>query len=110
MGLASDKTIIHHNVHYPGISYLQIFTVTVFLGHNAVISSLSCFVWKLLGNIFDIVFFFCSGFVAEHMDLRHFLTLGMLSSGLMSVFFGLGYFWNFHKFAYFVTIQVLIVQ
>jgi len=44
------------------------------------------------------------------MDLRHFLTLGMLSSGLMSVFFGLGYFWKFHNFAYFVTIQVIIMQ
>ena len=44
------------------------------------------------------------------MDLRHFLTIGMLSSGLMSVFFGLGYFWKFHNFAYFVTIQVIIVQ
>lgn len=44
------------------------------------------------------------------MDLRHFLTVGMLLSGLMSVFFGLGYFWKLHSFAYFVTIQVIIVQ
>lgn len=28
----------------------------------------------------------------------------------MSVFFGLGYFWKFHNFAYFVTIQVIIMQ
>jgi len=67
---------------------------------------------ELLGAL-DLAFLFSyavgmffSGFVAEHMDLRHFLTLGMLSSGLMSVFFGLGYFWKFHNFAYFVTIQV----
>ena len=44
------------------------------------------------------------------MDLRHFLTIGMLLSGLMSVFFGLGYFWKLHNFAYFVTIQVIIMQ
>jgi len=54
--------------------------------------------------------FIFSGFVAEHMDLRHFLTVGMLLSGLMSVFFGLGYFWNLHSFAYFVTIQVIVMQ
>ena len=49
---------------------------------------------------------FGSGFVAEHMDLRHFLTIGMISSGLMSVLFGLGYFWKIHYFAYFVTVMV----
>jgi len=84
-------------------------------------SSTHCHGWKpfdsdngdeLLGAL-DLAFLFSyavgmffSGFVAEHMDLRHFLTVGMLLSGLMSVFFGLGYFWNLHSFAYFVTIQV----
>ncbi|XP_015748987.1 PREDICTED: sugar phosphate exchanger 2-like [Acropora digitifera] len=60
-------------------------------------------------------FFFCSSFsttlfsglLAEHMDLRHFLTVGMLASGLFSIAFGLGYFWNVHYFAYFVVVQIL---
>lgn len=47
-----------------------------------------------------------SGFLAEHMDLRHFLTVGMLASGLFTIAFGLGYFWHVHYFAYFVTVQV----
>ena len=57
-------------------------------------------------KIFFLFSFDCSGFVAEHMDLRHFLTIGMLSSGLFTVLFGMGYFWKLHYFAYFVTIQV----
>ena len=57
-------------------------------------------------EIFFLFSFDCSGFVAEHMDLRHFLTIGMLSSGLFTVLFGMGYFWKLHYFAYFVTIQV----
>lgn len=40
------------------------------------------------------------------MDLRHFLTVGMLASGFFSILFGLGYFWNVHYFAYFVIVQV----
>lgn len=84
--------------------------------------SASCHGWKpfdspdtgdeLLGAL-DLAFLFSyavgmffSGFVAEHMDLRHFLTIGMLSSGLFTVLFGMGYFWKLHYFAYFVTIQI----
>ncbi|KAJ7348221.1 hypothetical protein OS493_039438, partial [Desmophyllum pertusum] len=66
---------------------------------------------ELLGAL-DLAFLFSyavgmffSGFVAEHVDLRHFLTVGMLSSGLCSVLFGLGYFWKLHYFAFFVTVQ-----
>ena len=57
-------------------------------------------------KIFFLFSFDGSGFVAEHMDLRHFLTVGMLSSGLFTALFGMGYFWKLHYFAYFVTIQV----
>lgn len=84
--------------------------------------SASCHGWKpfdspdtgdeLLGAL-DLAFLFSyavgmffSGFVAEHMDLRHFLTVGMLSSGLFTALFGMGYFWKLHYFAYFVTIQI----
>ena len=57
-------------------------------------------------KIFFLFSFDGSGFVAEHMDLRYFLTIGMLSSGLFTALFGMGYFWKLHYFAYFVTIQV----
>ena len=57
-------------------------------------------------EIFFLFSFDGSGFVAEHMDLRHFLTIGMLSSGLFTALFGMGYFWKLHYFAYFFTIQV----
>ncbi|KAL9965070.1 hypothetical protein ACROYT_G028802 [Oculina patagonica] len=67
---------------------------------------------ELLGAL-DLAFLFSyavgmffSGFVAEHMDLRHFLTFGMISSGLLSVLFGLGYFWNIHYFAFYVTVMI----
>ncbi|XP_068685243.1 glucose-6-phosphate exchanger SLC37A2-like isoform X1 [Montipora capricornis] len=67
---------------------------------------------ELLGAL-DLAFLFSyavgmffSGFVAEHMDLRHFLTIGMISSGMLTIAFGLGYFWNIHSFAYFVTVQI----
>ncbi|XP_022790388.1 glucose-6-phosphate exchanger SLC37A2-like [Stylophora pistillata] len=49
---------------------------------------------------------FISGYAAEHIDLRYFLTLGMISSGLFSVLFGLGYFYKIHNFTYFVIIQL----
>ena len=52
--------------------------------------------------------FILSGFVAEHMDLRHFLTVGMISSGLLTIAFGMAYEWKIHQFAYFVTVQVSI--
>lgn len=82
----------------------------------------SCHGWKpfnsvdsgdeLLGAL-DLAFLFSyavgmffSGFLAEHMDLRHFLTIGMILSGLLTIAFGMGYVWNIHYFAYFVTVQV----
>ena len=43
------------------------------------------------------------------MDLRYFLTIGMISSGMLTIAFGLGYFWNIHSFAYFVTVQVHVL-
>ena len=54
--------------------------------------------------------FILSGFVAEHMDLRHFLTVGMISSGLLTIAFGMAYEWKIHHFAYFVTVQVCVHQ
>lgn len=47
-----------------------------------------------------------SGYLAEHMDLRIFLTGGMLISGIFTILFGMGYFWKVHSLAFFLTMQV----
>ena len=55
---------------------------------------------------------FASGFVAERVDLRLFLSAGMFLSGLTTLMFGLAKPLGVHSVWYFVTIQVLagIVQ
>lgn len=50
---------------------------------------------------------FLSGHVAERMNLRHFLSLGMLLSGLLTALFGMGYFWNIHQYWYYIVVQVV---
>ena len=50
----------------------------------------------------------CSGYLAEHIDLRYFLTFGMMFSGFFSVLFGLGFFYKVHNFEYYFFIQVSI--
>ena len=47
-----------------------------------------------------------SGFVAERIDLRYFLSFGMIMSGLFTVLFGAAYYWNIHDISYFIFIQV----
>ena len=49
---------------------------------------------------------FWSGIVAERMDLRFFLSGGMILSGIFTFLFGLGYDLNIHSLGYFLTIQV----
>ncbi|XP_046854310.1 glucose-6-phosphate exchanger SLC37A2-like [Xenia sp. Carnegie-2017] len=50
---------------------------------------------------------FISGFVAEHMDIRLFLTAGMFLSGFFSILFGFGYFLKIHSLTFFILMQVL---
>ncbi|XP_064618388.1 glucose-6-phosphate exchanger SLC37A2-like [Liolophura sinensis] len=50
---------------------------------------------------------FISGHVAERMNLRHFLTIGMIGSGILTATFGLGYFFNIHVFAFYVIVQIV---
>lgn len=50
---------------------------------------------------------FISGQVAERVHLRYFLSAGMISSGIMTILFGMGYFWNIHNIAFFIGIQVI---
>lgn len=66
----------------------------------------------LLGSI-DVAFLatyavgmFFSGHVADTMDLRVFLTVGMLGSGLFTAVFGLCYFYDVHDVWLFYAIQV----
>jgi len=58
--------------------------------------------------LFSYAFFmFLSGFVAERVDLRFFLALGMLMSGLMTVLFGMAYSLGIHSIWYLLVIQIL---
>ena len=53
------------------------------------------------------IFMFVSGLVAERVDLRIFLTVGMLSSGLLTMMFGAAYFSGIHTVWYLLAIQII---
>ncbi len=68
---------------------------------------------SLLGDL-DLAFLgsyalgmFVSGHLGDRVDLRHFLTGGMLGSGTCVALFGAAYFWNIHTMGYFVVVQVI---
>ncbi|XP_059484180.1 glucose-6-phosphate exchanger SLC37A2 isoform X2 [Neocloeon triangulifer] len=50
---------------------------------------------------------FVSGFVAERVNLRYFLSLGMIFSGIFCYMFGIAYSYNIHSISYLITVQVL---
>ncbi|KAL3532244.1 hypothetical protein ACH5RR_005765 [Cinchona calisaya] len=50
---------------------------------------------------------YLAGHIGDSFDLRLFLTIGMLGSGFLVIFFGLGYFLDVHSFAFFVIVQIL---
>ncbi|MFS7996989.1 putative ABC-type glycerol 3-phosphate transporter [Helianthus anomalus] len=50
---------------------------------------------------------YVAGHLGDTLDLRLFLTTGMISSGIFVGLFGMGYFWNVHKFWYFLAMQML---
>lgn len=50
---------------------------------------------------------FISGHLGDRLDLRKFLTWGMLGSGACVALFGMAFFWNIHSMPYFLGIQVL---
>merc|ERR1712038_903421 len=52
-------------------------------------------------------FMFVSGWVAERMDLRYFLSGGMILSGVVTFFFGFAYTAGIHGFGYLIAMQVL---
>lgn len=53
------------------------------------------------------VFMFFSGWLAERVNLRYFLALGMIFSGLFTYLFGLAYYYDIHSYYFFVIIQII---
>lgn len=50
---------------------------------------------------------FFSGHLGDRMNLRVFLTIGMLGTGLFTALFGFGYWFNIHNFYYYLVVQML---
>ncbi|KAG9452349.1 hypothetical protein H6P81_005253 [Aristolochia fimbriata] len=48
-----------------------------------------------------------AGHLGDRLDLRVFLTVGMVGTGIFTSLFGAGYWLNVHSFAYFLVIQML---
>lgn len=66
-----------------------------------------------LGEI-DVAFLACysmgmfvAGHLGDSLDLRLFLTIGMVGSGFFVGLFGMGYFWNVHAFGFFLVMQMV---
>jgi len=53
------------------------------------------------------IFMFVSGFVAERVNLRYFLSIGMILSGLFTILFGLGRYMGVHTIYYYLAMQFL---
>ncbi|XP_033965888.1 glucose-6-phosphate exchanger SLC37A1 isoform X2 [Pseudochaenichthys georgianus] len=49
---------------------------------------------------------YLSGIIGERLPIRLYLTVGMLSSGLFTCLFGLGYVYNIHNMGFYVFVQV----
>ncbi|KAH8371680.1 hypothetical protein KR093_008433 [Drosophila rubida] len=49
---------------------------------------------------------FASGFIAERVSLRYFLSMGMIMTGVFTYLFGLARTSNIHSLAYFVIVQI----
>ncbi|XP_047973494.1 putative glycerol-3-phosphate transporter 1 [Salvia hispanica] len=67
----------------------------------------------LLGEL-DVAFLFVyaigmffSGHVGDRMDLRIFLTIGMVGTGLFTALYGVGYWASIHLFYYYLIVQML---
>uniref|UniRef100_A0A3Q1AZJ7 Major facilitator superfamily (MFS) profile domain-containing protein n=1 Tax=Amphiprion ocellaris TaxID=80972 RepID=A0A3Q1AZJ7_AMPOC len=49
---------------------------------------------------------YLSGIIGERLPIRLYLTVGMLTSGLFTCLFGLGYFYNIHSLGFYIFVQV----
>ena len=62
-------------------------------------------IYFFIGKLYYLKLIF-SGFVAERMDLRYFLSIGMLFSGIFVFLLGFAKVAGIHKIAYFIGMQV----
>ena len=57
--------------------------------------------------LFSYAFFmFFSGFLAERLDLRYFLSMGMILSGVFTYLYGIAFYYDIHSFWFFFVVQV----
>ncbi|XP_065845615.1 glucose-6-phosphate exchanger SLC37A2-like isoform X2 [Oscarella lobularis] len=56
---------------------------------------------------YAVTMFFISGQIGDRMNLRYFLLIGLLGSGIFTSALGLPYFWNYHGLWYFAVMQIL---
>ncbi|XP_070694220.1 glucose-6-phosphate exchanger SLC37A1 isoform X2 [Pempheris klunzingeri] len=49
---------------------------------------------------------YLSGIIGERVPIRLYLTVGMLTSGLFTCLFGLGYVYNIHSLGFYIFVQV----
>ncbi|PON87885.1 Sugar phosphate transporter [Trema orientale] len=68
---------------------------------------------SLLGEL-DVAFLavyamgmYFSGHLGDRLDLRIFLTVGMIGTGVFTSLFGIGYWGNIHSFYYFLIVQMV---
>ena len=50
---------------------------------------------------------YINGMIAERVNLRYSLTMGMVFAGLCNILFGIAYYLDIHSLGYFYAIQVL---
>ncbi|XP_047456386.1 glucose-6-phosphate exchanger SLC37A1 isoform X2 [Mugil cephalus] len=69
--------------------------------------------YKQLLGYMDLSFLFAyavgmylSGIIGERLPIRLYLTVGMLTSGLFTCLFGLGYIYNIHSLQFYIFVQV----
>lgn len=68
---------------------------------------------SLLGEL-DVAFLsvyafgmYFSGHLGDRMNLRIFLTIGMIGTGVFTILFGVGYWANIHSFYYYLILQMI---
>ncbi|KAL8539894.1 hypothetical protein ACS0TY_001482 [Phlomoides rotata] len=50
---------------------------------------------------------YVAGHLGDKLDLRLFLTTGMVGSGIFVGLFGMGYFWDIHNFTFYLAMQMV---
>ncbi|XP_061091276.1 glucose-6-phosphate exchanger SLC37A1 isoform X1 [Conger conger] len=50
---------------------------------------------------------YLSGIIGERLPIRLYLTVGMVTSGLFTCLFGLGYVYNIHSLGFYIFVQVV---